>query len=169
MSAKDVARHTGSTVRTIENWAAASKIQQNDKGKYGLVSALKYQSEKLQVDLARVKLQLQSKEEELDRTDEEIEIEARLAKLRKVIAEANKEQELARIKKFEADKLNSVLVDAEEVAGTWKNAIAKTKAKFISLPAKLALELSGLDKPSDIQARLTVVIDEALNELGDDV
>ena len=82
------------------------------------------------------------------------------------MAEADKEEALARIKKLEADKLEGKLVDVEEVLTAWKNAIANAKAKLINIPAKLALELSGLDKPEDIQARLSRVIDEALIELG---
>ena len=58
------------------------------------------------------------------------------------------------------------LVDAEEVLNAGKNAIANAKAKLINIPAKLAWELSGLDKPEDIQRRLVRVIDEALIELG---
>ena len=58
------------------------------------------------------------------------------------------------------------MVDANEVLNTWQSAIAKTKAKFIALPAKLALELSGMDKPQDIEIKLRQVIDEALAELG---
>ena len=48
----------------------------------------------------------------------------------------------------------------------WKSAIANVKAKLIGIPTKVALELSGMDKPEYIQARLTKVIDEALVELG---
>lgn len=58
------------------------------------------------------------------------------------------------------------MVDAEEVLTAWQNAIANAKAKLINIPAKLAWELSGLDKPEDIRARLARVIDEALIELG---
>jgi hypothetical protein len=49
----------------------------------------------------------------------------------------------------------------------WKSAIANVKAKLIGIPTKVALELSGMDKPEDIQARLSAVIDEALIELGE--
>ncbi len=43
----------------IENWAAAGHIQQDEKGKYGLISAFRYQLESLQVKLARTKLLLE--------------------------------------------------------------------------------------------------------------
>ncbi|MDJ0594901.1 MAG: hypothetical protein QNJ72_33810 [Pleurocapsa sp. MO_226.B13] len=87
-------------------------------------------------------------------------------KERKLKAEADKEEALARIKNMEADKLAGKLVDAEEVLNTWKNAIAKTKAKFLAIPAKLAWELSGMDEPEAIQERLSEVIDEGLIELS---
>ena len=88
------------------------------------------------------------------------------ARDRKAIAEADTEEALAEIKKLELEVIQGKLVDAEEVMETWKNAIANVKAKLIGIPAKMALELSGLEKPEDIQARLTQVIDEALIELG---
>ncbi|MEM8828780.1 MAG: hypothetical protein AAGE96_05415 [Cyanobacteria bacterium P01_G01_bin.19] len=166
LSAKELAQQIDSKVRTIENWAANGNIEQNEKGKYGLISALKYQNEKLSLELGRTKLLLQEKEAELDRSDDELVKKAFAATQRKTIAEADKEEALARIKKLEADKLEEILIEAEEVKAVWVNAIANVKAKFINLPAKLALELSGLTQPAQIQDRLTKAIDEALIELG---
>ena len=80
-------------------------------------------------------------------------------------AETDKEEALARIKNLEADRMAEKLVDAREVADFWKNAIANTKAKFLSIPTKLALELSSLNEPEAIKVRLREVIDEALIEL----
>ncbi len=159
LSGKELGQYINKPVRTIENWAAAGRIQQNELGRYGLISAFKYQLESLEVKLTRTKLLL---EEAQDKASEE----TKDIKERKLKAEADKEEALARIKNMEADKLAGKLVDAEEVLTAWKNAIANAKAKLINIPAKLALELSGLDKPEDIQARLAQVIDEALIELG---
>ena len=167
LSGRELGQYIDTPVRTIENWAAAGKIQQDDTGKYGLISAYKYQLEKLSLDLGRVKLQLAETKEKLEQSKDKLSKDATVARNRKAIAEADKEEQLARIKKMEADQLEGILIDAEEVLNSWKNAIANVKAKFINMPAKLALELSGLDKPEDIQARLTVVIDEALIELGE--
>jgi Ni,Fe-hydrogenase I large subunit len=159
LSAREVGEYIDKPVRTIENWAAAGNVRQNEQGKYGLISAFRYQLESLEVKLARTKLLL---EEAQDKASEE----TKDIKERKLKAEADKEEALARIKNMEADKLEGKLVDAEEVLTAWKNAIANAKAKLINIPAKLAWELSGIDKPEDIQARLAQVIDEALIELG---
>ncbi len=159
LSGRELGSYIDKSVRTIENWAAAGHIRQDEKGKYGLISAFRYQLESLQVKLTRTKLLLEEAQERASEDTKDI-------RERKLKAEADKEEALARIKNMEADKLAGKLVDAEEALNAWKNAIANAKAKLINIPAKLALELSGLDKPEDIQARLGQVIDEALIELG---
>ncbi len=71
-------------MRTIENWAAAGNIQQNEKGKYGLISAFRFQLGRLEEDLAK----LSDEKAELIRRLNENYAEARE---RKAIAEADKE------------------------------------------------------------------------------
>jgi hypothetical protein len=159
LSGREVGEYIDKPVRTIENWAAGGHIKQNTLGKYGLISAFKYQLAVAREKLEKTELSL----EEARAGEGE---KRKIAVERKAIAEADKEEALAAIKQLELEKMRGSLVDAEEVLGTWKNAIANTKAKFINIPAKLALELSGMDKPEDIQTRLTQVIDEALVELG---
>jgi hypothetical protein len=159
LSAKELGEYIGKPIRTIENWAAAKHIKQNELGQYGLISAFKYQLATVEDKLVKAKEKLE--EAETDKDEAKL-----LAGKRKAIAEADKEEALAQIKQLELLKLKGELVDAVEVLDAWKSAIAKTKAKFISIPAKLALELSGMDKPEDVQVRLTQVIDEALVELG---
>jgi hypothetical protein len=160
LSGRELGEYIGKSVRTIENWAAARHIKQDSQGKYGLISAFKYQLATLGEKLERNEQHLQEMEADKDEVK-------KMAGQRKLIAEADKEEALAAIKQLELEKMKGSLVDAEEVLNTWRNAIAKTKAKFVSIPAKLALELSGIDKPVDIQTRLAQVIDEALIELGE--
>jgi hypothetical protein len=160
LSAKQLGAAIDKPVRTIENWAAGSHIKQNSQGKYGLISAYKYQ-------LATLAEKLERNEQRLEEAEADKDEVKKMAGQRKLIAEADKEEAIAQIKQLELAKMKGELVDADEVLDAWKGAIAKAKAKFISIPAKLALELSGLDKPADIQLRLTQVIDEALVELGD--
>ena len=85
----------------------------------------------------------------------------------KLAAEVDKEKAIARLKNLEADQKEGKLVAAEQVKQAWDNQNANCKAKFLSLPAKLALELSGIEEPEVIQVRLTEVIDEALMELAE--
>ena len=77
-----------------------------------------------------------------------------------------KEKAIARLKNLEADEKEGKLVSAEQVKQTWDNHNANCKAKLLSIPTKLALELSGIEEPEIIQNRLTEVIDEALIELS---
>ena len=148
LSAAEVAKLVGVHYRTIENWASQGYLER-ENGKYGLISAFRYKLGKLEDELSEIKHDPQA---ELKRQE--------------LAAKVEKERAIAKIKNLEADKLEGKLVDAEEVLNAWKNAIANAKAKLINIPAKLAWELSGLDKPEDIQARLARVIDEALLELG---
>lgn len=148
LSAAEVAKIVGVHYRTVENWAAQEYLERSE-GKYGLISALSYRIVQLQAEVVGLK--------------DNPKAELQLQKLKEEVAER---RAIARIKNMEADLLEGKLVDAEEAMDAWKNAIAKTKAKLIGLPAKLALELSGMDKPEEIQAKLTQVIDEALVELG---
>ena len=146
LSGKELGSLIDKPVRTIENWAAGNHIQQNSQGQYGLISAFKYQ-------LATITQKLERNEQRLEEAEASKDEVKLMAGQRKLIAEADKEEAIARIKNMEADLMEGKLVDAELVLAQWQNAIAKTKAKFISLPAKLALELSGIDKPEAIQAR----------------
>ena len=158
LSARRLGEIIDTPVRTIENWAAGRKIVQDAKGKYGLISAFRYQLSSLQVQ-----------NEQLSVVNEDLRVlveepENSLAN-RKLIAEVNKEEAIAKIKQLELERLEGKLVDSEEVEEAWKNLVANCCAKFSGLPTKLALELSGM-KPEEIQARLSEAIDEALVELS---
>jgi hypothetical protein len=159
LSGKELGEIIKAPIRTIENWAAARKITQDNKGKYGLISAFKYQLESIQEKLAKTKEKL----EEAEASQKE---RISLAKSRKLIAEANKEEVLAKIKQLELEKLEGSLVKATEIEEIWANLIANCTAKFNSIPAKLALELSGINKPEQIESILRSGIEEALSELS---
>lgn len=147
LSAAEVAKWVGVHYRTIENWAAQDYLERKD-GKYGLLSAFQYKIGVLEKELAGIK----------DNPKNEL-------ALQKLAADVETQKAIARIKNLEADEKAGKLVDADEVLVAWQNLIAGCKAKLLALPVKLALELSGLDNPEEIQGRLTSVIDEALKEL----
>lgn len=148
LSAAEVAKHVGVHYRTVENWAAQELLERRN-GKYGLVSALRHRIGQLEAEVTGLKNNPKSE-----------------LQLQKLQAEVEERKAIARIKNMEADLLAGKLVDAEEVLHEWKNQIANVKAKLLAIPAKVALELSGLNSPKKIMARLRQVIDEALNELG---
>lgn len=158
LSGRELGECIDKPVRTIENWAAAGKIEQDEKGKYGLISAFKYQLATIAEKLERTESKLAESEADKDEVK-------KMAAQRKLIAEADKEEAIAAIKQLELLKLRGELVDTESVDLVLSDRVSKARAKFINIPAKMALELSGL-QPSAIQARLTTVIYEALIELG---
>lgn len=149
LSAAEVAKAVGVHYRTVENWASQEHLAR-ENGKYGLISALQHRIGQLQEEVNGLR----------DNPKQELQ-------LQKLAAEVEERQAIARIKNMEADKLQGKLVDAEEVLNEFKNAIANVKAKLLAIPAKLALELSGISSPNKIMARLRQVIDEALLEFGD--
>lgn len=148
MSAAEVAKIVGVHYRTIENWAAQDFLERSS-GKYGLISALKYRICQLQDEVQGLK----------DNPKAELQIQ----KLKEEVAER---RAIARIKNMEADLLEGKLVDTEESLVAWSNAVANARAKFLAIPSKLALEVLGMDKPEDIEARIREVIYEGLTELG---
>ena len=150
LSAVQVAEFVGVSYRTIENWSAQGFLTKDDQGKYGLLSAFKHRIFLLEKELAEIK----------DNPNAEL-------KTQKLAAEVDKEKAIARLKNLEADEKEGKLVAAEQVKQTWDNHNANCKAKLLSIPAKLALELSGIEEPEVIQNRLTEVIDEALVELSE--
>ena len=148
LSAAEVAKFLNVHFRTVENWAAQGYIARNNR-KYGLVSALQYQN-------SQFKKQLEGQKSKLDMDE---------LRRQKLEAEVDKERAIAKIKRLEADKLEEKLVDAEEVALAWKGYVLRCRAKLLSLPTKLALELASLNTESEIQQILEKTIDEALQEL----
>ena len=65
----------------------------------------------------------------------------------KLAAEVDKEKAIARLKNLEADEKEGKLVNVEQVKQAWDNHNANCKAKLLSIPTKLALELSGIEEP----------------------
>ncbi len=160
LSGKELSSVVGAPVRTIENWAAAKNIIQDERGKYGLISAFQYRIENIGLKLEKSRLMLQEANERANANTEGL-------RARKLLAETNKEEAIAKIKNLEFEQKEGSLVSAEEVLNAWANLIQACKAKLNALPSKLALELSGIDDPEAIQERLQEEIDTALTELSE--
>lgn len=148
LSAAEVGKCVNTSFRNIQNWADNGHVTKNNN-KYGLISAFKHQNSQL-------KQQLETHKSKFDTAE---------LKLRKLQAETDKEIAIARIRKLEADKMEGILVDAEQVGAAWKGYVLRCRAKLLSLPNKLALELSGIDNEAEIEQILQKTIDEALAEL----
>ncbi len=124
LSAVRVAEFVGVSYRTIENWSAQGFLTKNEQGKYGLLSALTHRIAQLEKELENIKDNPHS-----------------ALMLQKLVAEVDKEKAIARLKNLEADEKEGKLVAAEQVKQAWDNHNANCKAKLLSIPAKLALEL----------------------------
>ena len=148
LSAGEVGKYLDTSFRNVQNWADNGHVVKVD-GKFGLISAFKHQTNQLQQQLENHKSKFDVSE----------------LKLRKLQAETDKEIAIARIRKLEADKMEGLLVDAEQVGTAWKGYVLRCRAKLLSLPNKLALELSGIDNEAEIERILQKTIDEALAEL----
>lgn len=159
LSARELGKYIEKPVRTIENWAAGNHIKQDSQGKYGLISAYKYQ-------LATISEKLERNERRLEEAEASKDEVRMMAGQRKLIAEADKEEAIAAIKLLELEKLRFCLIDAEEAEAAWNNLIINCVAKFTGLPAKLALEISSMEVPEEIQELLAIAISECLSELG---
>jgi phage terminase Nu1 subunit (DNA packaging protein) len=78
-----------------------------------------------------------------------------------------------RLTQAQADKIElenlereGELVEADAVTLSWSAYISACKARLLGIPTRLALELSGITEPHDIQNILQESIDEALLELS---
>ncbi len=149
LSAAEVAKYLGISYRNIENWAYKGHISRHNR-KYGLISALQYRVSQLVKQLEAQNLSLDMNE----------------LRKQKLQADVDTQRALARIKNLEADKLEETLVDATEVAEVWKNFVLRCRAKMLSLPTKLAIELAGINNEAEIEQIWQKTIDEALAELS---
>ena len=86
-----------------------------------MISAYKYQLEKLRLDLGRVKLQLAETREELSQAEGDLPGKA---------FEADKEEAIAAIKQLELNTLRGKLIDAEEVELGWIDLITNCVTRF---------------------------------------
>lgn len=84
-------------------------------------------------------------------------------------------QEKVRETKARADKLeieNQVtageLTLVDQVQKTWSNYIMNSRSRLLAIPSKLALELSGMNDPNQIQDRIEKEVHEALKELSNE-
>lgn len=145
LNAWTVSEIVGCHYRSIENWAKKGHIKKNDRG-YPLIASLQYQ-------LNYYKKKVEKKEVE-PKGSELYQAEVRLK-----TAQAD-------IKELERDEKKGLLVEIDSVTRQWQELIFKCRSKLLSLPNKLALELSATSNPAEIQDRLQQVIDEALNELS---
>ena len=81
-------------------------------------------------------------------------------------ARAKREYHNARIAEMEERKLAGELAEVASFDATLQKLAANVRAKFVSLPSKLAPSLVGMESVAEIEAELTRAVYEALAELS---
>lgn len=81
-------------------------------------------------------------------------------------ARAKREYHNARIAEMEERKLAGELAEVADFDETMQKLASNVRAKFVSLPSKLAPSLLGLESIAEIEAELTRAVHEALAELA---
>jgi hypothetical protein len=83
-------------------------------------------------------------------------------------ARAKREMHNAKIAEYEERKLAGELVEKVKQTQVMQQIIANAKAKFVSMPAKTAPMVVGLQSIAEVEEILRTAIYEALAELGRD-
>jgi hypothetical protein len=83
-------------------------------------------------------------------------------------ARAKREMHNAKIAEYEERRIAGELVEKAKQTQVMQQIVANAKAKFISMPAKTAPMLVGLDSIAEVEEILRAAIYEALSELGRD-
>ncbi|MFM1842002.1 MAG: hypothetical protein RLZZ490_738 [Cyanobacteriota bacterium] len=143
--------HPHLSLNTLTSWVGNGTVSTNDKG----ARSLRDTAIALCAKFGRENERLKTERASNDDLKEELE----RAKLRKLLLEGD----LIEIEK--EGKLGD-LIRADEAIAELDDAFAKVKAKLMTIPNRMALEIAGLDDPKEIQDRLEEVCREALDELN---
>jgi phage terminase Nu1 subunit (DNA packaging protein) len=133
----------GVTEKTIRSWidAGLPVLQQGKQGR-GAIKTL--------VDLVEIVRWITEAENALD-----------AAKTRLAAAQAEKHEMENAVRRKE-------LADVKDVDRVWSDMVLATRAKFLSMPAKLAAQLTNLTDAAVIATRIRAEVYAALAELGTD-
>lgn len=144
LTSKQIGQHCGVPERTIRDWQAKSIVPKSDD-----------LSASVQAIIAYYKTQLENTRSSGSDDGDELHFE----KVRLTRAQAAKvEMEIA-IKE-------GAFVSAFQVELVWSKYISACRARLLSLPTRVALELSQISNPTLIQQLLREAVDESLFELG---
>ncbi len=159
LSSAKIGAILGVSSRTVQRYKEEGYIGLTESG-FPLIEAIKHYIRLLKDNIAK-------KQQKIDSISES-EPATRLnsLKIKKLEAEVRERNAIADIKELERDKLQGSLIEVDEVVNHYKDLVIRAKAKFLSLPDKLALELSGMSEQGEIQELLQLRIDECLNELS---
>ena len=159
LSSAKIGAILGVSSRTVQRYKEEGYIGLTEAG-FPLIEAVKHYIQLLKDNIAKK----QQKIDSISETEPATRLNS--LKIKKLEAEVREQNAIADIKELERDKLQGSLVEADEVVNYYKDLVIRAKAKFLSLPDKLALELSGMSDQGEIQELLQLRIDECLSELS---
>lgn len=81
-------------------------------------------------------------------------------------ARARREHYNAQIAEMEARKIAGELAETSQIDTVWQGILGNVRAKLVSIPAKTAPSLLGLESIAEIESALTDAIYEAMAELS---
>ena len=154
VSGQFLADRYGVDLRTVQRWAKSGLIERLERDSYVLASSDLYFINKLRGDIDRFSAT------SLDENSDNLPARKLRAEIRKLEAEAA-------IKELDLEERKGTQVSFVDVVKDFGNVIMNVRSKFLSIPARLSLELSGMTDPRLIAALLQSVIDEALNDLSE--
>lgn len=145
-----VAAYSALNADTINSWVRQGRIKTDSQGKRSEQDCLNLLHTNFLMEVQRLKGQKGECDlkEEMDR-----------ARLRKILLEGD-------LIEIEKESKLEELVRRDEAIAELDDAFAKVRSKLLTLPNRLALEISGIKDPNDIKARLEDVVRESLDELN---
>jgi hypothetical protein len=149
----EAVRVTGVSRRTIKEWIDQKNIEQNPDGLVDLVIIFQRDIARKQKLIDRLKLQ--KEEQETENPNQRL-----------LLAKCRTEEAVAGLKELELQKLRGEVINFSEALEQFQTALLTTRARFLALPSRMALQLAGISEPKTIAAILTQAIDECLQELA---
>jgi hypothetical protein len=149
----EAVRVTGVSRRTIKEWIDQKNIEQNDNGLVDLVVIFQRDIARKQKLIDRLKSQ--KEEQETENPNQRL-----------LLAKCRTEEAQAGLKELELQKLRGEVINFTEALEQFQTALLTTRARFLALPSRMALQLAGTSEPKEVAAILTQAIDECLQELA---
>jgi phage terminase Nu1 subunit (DNA packaging protein) len=145
LTATAIARHVGKPERTIRDWLNK-----------GIIPRTPDLSVAVQAVFAHVEKQAEESNRRRGKADEQELLEE---KIRLTRAQADKVR-------LENQEREGELIESRQVVLAWSGYLLACRSRLLSMPTKLAYDLSGVTEPALVERILAEVVDEALLELG---
>lgn len=141
------------SINTLNKWVAGGIVKTKD-GMRSLEDTAIALCAKFARENERLKLEKSPSEELKEQIDR--------ARLRKTLLEGD-------LIEIERDEKSGKLIAVEEAIAEIEEAFTRVRSKLLVMPDRLALELSGIDSPTEIRELLEATVRESLEELHTEI